>query len=77
MNELIKTTNVLVSITNFHNGPWLQYDGEMFRLYKIRFIFKHGLQGGLHHFVNLDELEKAIGEVCIFFRIKKKKLIEI
>ncbi|MCP9257340.1 hypothetical protein DINM_000592 [Dirofilaria immitis] len=51
-----------LSITGFYDGPWLQYDKKTFALYKIRFIFKYGLKGGLHQLINFDRMDKPVGE---------------
>ncbi|KAM3728837.1 Poly [ADP-ribose] polymerase [Dirofilaria immitis] len=61
-----------LSITGFYDGPWLQYDKKTFALYKIRFIFKYGLKGGLHQLINFDRMDKPVGEIIMEFEICDK-----
>nr|CDP92018.1 Bm1167 [Brugia malayi] len=51
-----------LSITSFDRGPWLEYNEKTFALYKIRFIFKYGIKGGLHRLINFGAMEKPVGE---------------
>uniref|UniRef100_A0A0R3RG06 Alpha-carbonic anhydrase domain-containing protein n=1 Tax=Elaeophora elaphi TaxID=1147741 RepID=A0A0R3RG06_9BILA len=63
-----------LSITNFNHGPWLQYDRKTFALYKIRFVFKYGLKGGLHRLINFGEIERAVGEILMEFEMCHKNV---
>uniref|UniRef100_A0A1I8EV07 Uncharacterized protein n=1 Tax=Wuchereria bancrofti TaxID=6293 RepID=A0A1I8EV07_WUCBA len=58
---------IILSITSFDHGPWLEYNEKTFALYKIRFMFKYGIKGGLHRLINFGTMEKPVGEILMEF----------